>query len=42
LILYHVVTARAAIALGGPGIRSVGTELAPSIEDGREVAAPKA
>jgi phosphoribulokinase len=42
LILYHVVTARAAIALGGPGTRLASDELAPSIEDGREAAAPKA
>jgi phosphoribulokinase len=41
LILYHVVTARAAIALGGPGTRSATGELAPSIEDVREAAAPK-
>ena len=45
LILYHVVTARAAIALGGTGTRSGSVEVAPAVGDGREVApatAPRA
>ena len=42
LILYHVVTARAAIALGGTGTRAVGASAVPAIGDGRETAAPQA
>jgi phosphoribulokinase len=40
LILYHVVTARAAIALGGTGMRSNSAELAQPV--GASVAAPEA
>jgi phosphoribulokinase len=42
LILYHVVTARAAIALGGTGTRSNNTSAVPTIGDGRETGTPRA
>jgi phosphoribulokinase len=39
LILYHVVTARAAIALGGTGTRADSVRVAPAVADGRETGA---
>jgi phosphoribulokinase len=42
LILYHVVTARAAIALGGTGTRAGSANAVPAIGDGRETGAPQA
>ncbi|MGO9496687.1 MAG: phosphoribulokinase [Solirubrobacteraceae bacterium] len=39
LILYHLITARAAIALGGPGTRAVGT-LAPARATGEPARVP--
>jgi phosphoribulokinase len=42
LILYHVVTARAAIALGGTGMRSNSTEVAQPVGDDRGVGASAA
>jgi phosphoribulokinase len=39
LILYHVVTARAAIALGGTGTRADSVGAAPAVGDGRETGA---
>jgi phosphoribulokinase len=42
LILYHLVTARAAIALGGTGTRADGLEVSASVGDARAAAAPQA
>jgi phosphoribulokinase len=39
LILYHVVTARAVIALGGTGTRADSVTVAPAVVDGRETGA---
>jgi phosphoribulokinase len=39
LILYHVVTARAAIALGGTGTRADSVAVAPAVGNGRETGA---
>ena len=42
LILYHVVTARAAIALGGNGTRAVTARAVPVTGDGGQTGAPQA
>jgi phosphoribulokinase len=42
LILYHVVTARAAIALGGSGTRAKDAEVGPAAGDGPEARVPEA
>jgi phosphoribulokinase len=42
LILYHVVTARAAIALGGSGTRANRVEVVPPDGNGRETGVPQA
>jgi phosphoribulokinase len=42
LILYHVVTARAAIALGGTGTRAHSAGVVPPVGNGREADAAKA